>query len=138
MTLPSVVWKRLRELYEPLNAATQFDHLSSIWNISLDDYSSITDYCSALEVATSNFSASGASEFAWFDSHVLALIALMGLPTSYKVTQHNILSKAGSSRLMLNAIKANLLNEQRLLTRESKSADKSNAFQAQKSNEGTN
>src|SRR5260370_2272918 len=63
ITVPSEVWKRLKELYEPLNASTQFDHLSSIWNTSLNDYSSVTEYCSALEVAASNFAASGHAEF---------------------------------------------------------------------------
>ncbi len=82
ITLPLEVWKRLKELYEPLNTSTQFDHLSSIWNTSLSDYSSITEYCSALEIATSNFLVSGAAEFPHFDSHVLMLIALMGLPPS--------------------------------------------------------
>jgi len=63
ITLPLEVWKRLKELYEPLNASTQFDHLSSIWNTSLNNYSSITEYCSALEVAMTNFVASRAAEF---------------------------------------------------------------------------
>ena len=63
ITVPSKVWRRLKELYEPLNASTQFNHLSSIWNTLLDDYSSITEYCSALERAASNFAASGAAEF---------------------------------------------------------------------------
>src|SRR5260370_35266014 len=85
--VPSEVWRRLKELYEPLNVSTQFDHLSSIWNTSLNHYSSVTKYCSALEAAVSNFTASGATEFPCFDSHVLTLIALMGLPSSYKVTQ---------------------------------------------------
>ena len=114
ITLPLEVWKRLKELYELLNTSTQFNHPSSIWNTSLSDYSSITKYCSALEIATSNFLVSGAAEFPPFDSHILALIALMGLPPSYKVTQHNILSKVGSGCLMLNLIKADLLNEERL------------------------
>src|SRR5258708_12988897 len=39
-------------------------------------------------------------------------------PPSYKVTQRNILSKVGSGRLMLDSIKADLLNEERLLARE--------------------
>src|SRR5260221_1257938 len=120
ITLHSEVWTRLKELYEPLNASTQFDHLSSIWNTSLSEYSSITEYCSALEVATSNFSASGAAEFPRFDSHILALITLMALPPSYKVTQCNILLKAGSGHLMLDSIKADLLDEERMLARESK------------------
>ncbi len=47
ITLPSEVWKRL---YELLNASTQFDHLSSIWNTLLNDYSSVTKYCLALEI----------------------------------------------------------------------------------------
>src|SRR5260370_895196 len=65
-------------------ASMQFDHLSLIWNTSLDDYSSVTNYCSALEIVVSNFAASGPAEFPQFNSHVLALIALMGLPPSYK------------------------------------------------------
>jgi len=39
----------------------------------LNDYSSVTKYCSALEIAASNFSASGAAEFPHFDSHIPAL-----------------------------------------------------------------
>src|SRR5258708_12101849 len=109
--LPSEVWKRLKELYELLNASTQFDHLSLIWNTLLNDYSSITEYCSALEMATSNFSASGAAEFPRFDSHILALITLMGLPPSYKVTQCNILLKPGPAHFMLDSIKPDFLNK---------------------------
>src|SRR5258708_37412420 len=104
--LPSEVWKRLKELYELLNASTQFDHLSLIWNTLLNDYSSITEYCAALEMATSNFSASGAAEFPRFDSHILALITLLGLPPSYNVTQCHILLKAGSGDLTLDSIEA--------------------------------
>jgi len=66
---------------------------------------------------------------------MIALIALMGLPPSYKVTQHNILSKAGPLSLLLDSIKGNLLNEERMLAREMKQAEKvANALQAQKSN----
>ena len=41
----------------------------------------------------------------------LALIALM-LPSSYKVTQHNILSKARMTSLLLDSIKVDLLNKE--------------------------
>src|SRR5260370_10434006 len=134
----SEVWKRLKELYEPLNASMQFDHLSSIWNNSLDDYSSVTEYCSALEIVASNFAASGPTEFPRFNSHVLALIAFMGLPPSYKVTQHNILSKVGSGPLMLDSIKADLLNKERLLARENKSSNRlASALQIHRSNDRT-
>src|SRR6266478_7780397 len=89
-------------------------------------------------IAVSNFAASGPAEFPHFDSHVLALIALMGLPSSYKVTQCNILSKAGSGRLMLDSIKADLLNEERLLARESKTSDRAtNALQIHRANDRT-
>ena len=50
-------------------------------------------------------------------------------PPSYKMTQHNILSKTGTSALLLDSIKGDLLNEERLLARETKIA---NAMQAQK------
>jgi len=66
---------------------------------------------------------------------MIALIALMGLPPSYKVMQCNILSKAGPLSLLLNSIKGNLLNGERMLAREMKQAKKvANALQAQKSN----
>ena len=92
-----------------------------------------------LEMAASNFSASGAAEFPCFDSHVLVLITLMGLPPSYKVTQCNILLKAGSGNLILDSIKADLLNEERLLARESKMSDRTaNALQTQRSNKKAN
>src|SRR5260370_36694402 len=105
-SIPSVVWKKLKSLYEPSNASTQFNYLSTIWNISLTDYPSVTAYWSALEVAMLNYLASSPTDF----SHQLALIMLMGLPLSYKVTQCNILSKAGTS-LLLDSIKADLLNK---------------------------
>ena len=137
ITVPCEVWRRLKELYEPLNASTQFDHLSLIWNTSLNHYSSVTDYCSALEQAVSNFMASGATEFPRFNSHVPALITLMGLPP-YKVTQHNILSKAGSGHLMLDSIKADLLNEERLLARENRTSERTaNALQIHRANDRT-
>ena len=50
ISVPAVAWKRLKDLYEPSNLSTQFDHLSMIWNISLDDYTSVTNYCSALKL----------------------------------------------------------------------------------------
>ena len=110
-SIPSVVWKKLKNLYEPSNAWTQFNYLSTIWNILLTDYPSVTAYCSALEVATLNYLASGPTNF----SHQLTLIVLMGLPSSYKVTQCNILSKAGTMSLLLDLIKADLLNKERML-----------------------
>ena len=74
-----------------------------------------------------------------FDSHVFVLIALMGLPASHKVTQHNIISKAGLGHLMLDSIKADVLNEGRLLARENKATDKAaSALQAQKSTDKGN
>src|SRR5260370_41836270 len=51
INVPSMLWKKLKDLYKPLNLSMQFDYLSMIWSISLSDYSSITAYCSALEVA---------------------------------------------------------------------------------------
>src|SRR5260370_4661460 len=42
INIPSVVWKKLKALYEPSNASTQFDYLSTIWAISLTDYPSVT------------------------------------------------------------------------------------------------
>ncbi len=114
ISIPSIVWKKLKNLYEPSNASTQFDYLLTIWNLSLNDYPSITSYCSALKVATLNYLASGPKDF----DHMIALIALMGLPPSYKVMQHNILSKAGPLSLLLDSIKGNLLNEERMLARE--------------------
>src|SRR5258708_13838079 len=81
ITIPSLVWKKLKSLYEPSNASTQFDYLSTIWNLSLNDHPSVTSYCSALEVAASNYLASGPKDF----DHMIALITLMGLPASYKV-----------------------------------------------------
>src|SRR5260370_29706529 len=85
INIPSIVWKKLKALYEPSNALMQFDYLSTIWaiSISLTNYPSVTTYCSILEVAASNYLASGPMDF----SHMLALITLMGLPSSYKVTQ---------------------------------------------------
>src|SRR5260370_5215744 len=109
-SIPSVVWKKLKNLYGPSNALTQFNYLT-IWNIWLTNYPSVTTYCSALEVAASNYLASRPTNF----SHQLTLIALMGLPSSYKVTQHNILSKAGTTSLLLDSIKADLLNKERML-----------------------
>src|SRR5260221_5706738 len=123
ISILSIVWKKLKNLYEPSNASTQFDYLSTIWNLSLDDYPSITSYCSALEVATLNYLASGPKDF----DHMIALIALMGLPPSYKVMQCNILSKAGPLSLLLDSIKGNLLNEERMLARETKQAEKASA-----------
>ena len=135
ISIPSVVWKKLKNLYEPSNASTQFDYLSTIWNLSLDDYPSVTSYCSALEVAASNYLASGPTDF----DHMIALIALMGLPSSYKVTQRNILSKAGPVSLLLDSIKGDLLNEERMLARETKQAEKvANTLQAQKSHKPEN
>ena len=92
MTVPSEVWKKLKDLYKPSNLSMQFDYLSAIWNITLNDYQSVTAYCSALETASSNYSASRPPGSPAFDSHMLTLVALMGLPSSYKVTQCNILS----------------------------------------------
>src|SRR5258708_5353479 len=131
INIPLMVWKKLKNLYEPSNASMQFDYLSTIWNLSLDDHPSVTAYCLALEVAASNYLASGLKGF----DHMIALIVLMGLPPSYKVTQHNILSKAGPLSLLLDSIRGNLLNEERMLAREMKQAEKvANAWQAQKSN----
>src|SRR5260370_28619102 len=63
----------------------------------------------------------------------------MGLPPSYKVTQCNILSKAGSGRLMLDSMKADLLNEEKLLARENKSSDRvASALQIHRSNDRMN
>ncbi len=130
ISIPSVVWKKLKNLYKPSNASTQFNYLSTIWNLSLDDHPSVTSYCSALEVATLNYLASGPKDF----DHMIVLIMLMGLPPSYKVTQCNILSKAGPVSLLLDSIKGDLLNEERMLARETKQAEKvANALQAQKS-----
>ena len=130
INVPSLVWKKLKSLYEPSNASTQFDYLSTIWSISLADYPSVTTYCSALEVAASNYLASGPTDF----SHMLALITLMGLPSSYKVMQQNILSKAGNASLLLDSIKADLLNEERMLARENKNSEKANALQVHRTN----
>src|SRR5260370_4464877 len=109
--IPSMVWKKLKNLYEHSNPSTQFDYLSTIWNILLTNYPSVTAYCSALKVAASNYLASRPTDF----SPQLTLIALMGLPSSYKVTQRNILSKAGTTSLLLDSIKSDLLNEERML-----------------------
>ena len=95
-----------------MNASTQYNHISSIWNTSLNNYALVSEYCSALELAASSFSASGPSEFPCFNSHLLAIIALMGLLASYKFTQHNILSKNGQKCLTLDSIKLDLLNEE--------------------------
>ena len=68
--------------------------------------------------------------------HMLSLIALMRLPSSYKVTQHTILLKAGSSMLM-DSIKGDPLTEERMLACENKQVEKGNAAmqaQAQKNN----
>src|SRR5260370_18856724 len=110
INIPSVVWKKLKALYKPSNASMQFDYLSTIWAISLTDYPSVTAYCSTLEVAASNYLASGPMDF----SHMLALITLMGLPSSYKVMQQNILSKARTTSLLLDSIKVDLLNEEQI------------------------
>ena len=83
ISIPSEVWTKLKNLYEPTNLSTQFRYLSTIWGISLDDYPSITAYCLALEVAASNYLTSRLTNFA----DQLALIALMGLPASYKMVQ---------------------------------------------------
>ena len=116
-----------------MNASTQYDYISSIWNTSLDNYALMSEYCGALELAASSFSTSGPSEFPCFNSHLLAIIALMGLPASYKITQHNILSKYGHKCLTLNMIKSNLLNEEKMLTREIKAGNKKlNALQVHK------
>ena len=116
-----------------MNASTQYDYISSIWNTSLDNYASMSEYCGALELAASSFSTSSPSEFPHFDSHLLTIIALMGLLASYKITQHNILSKYGHKCLTLNMIKSNLLNEEKMLTREIKAGNKNlNALQVQK------
>src|SRR5258708_16312821 len=83
----------------------------------------------------SNYLASGPTDF----DHMIALIVLMGLPSSYKVTQCNILSKAGPVSLLLDSIKGDLLNEERMLAREMKQAEKvANALQAQKSHKPEN
>ena len=82
INVPSMVWRKPKDLYKPSNASTQFNYLSTIWTISLTDYPSVTTYCSALKVAASNYLASGPKDF----SHQLALIMLMGLPSSYKAT----------------------------------------------------
>ena len=118
-SVPSEVWKKLKNLYKPSSLSTQFGYLSTIWGISLDDYPLVTAYCSMLELAASNYFASGPTDFA----HQLALVALMGLPPSYKMTQCNILSKAGTSALLLDSIKGDLLNKERLLVRETKIAN---------------
>ena len=131
--LPSLIWKKLRKFYEPMNASTQYDYISSIWNTSLDNYASMSEYCGTLKLAASSFSMSGPSEFPHFDSHLLTIIALMGLPASYKITQCNILSKHRHKCLTLDAIKSDLLNEEKMLTREIKAGDKNlNALQVQK------
>src|SRR5260370_20703123 len=54
-SIPSVVWKKLKNLYEPSNTSTQFDYLSTIWNILLTNYPSVTTYCLALKVAMLNY-----------------------------------------------------------------------------------
>ena len=41
-SVPSKVWKKLKNLYKPSNLSTQFGYLSTIWGISLDDYPSVT------------------------------------------------------------------------------------------------
>ncbi|SRR5258708_3472849 len=131
--IPAIAWKRLKDFYEPSNLSTQFDHLSTIWNISLDDHTSVTDYCSALELTMTRYLASGPIDM-W---HMLSLIALMRLPSSYKVTQCTILSKAGPSVLLMDSIKGDLLTEERMLACENKQTEKNNAAmqaQAQKSN----
>ena len=69
ISIPSMVQKKLKDLYEPSNALTQFDYLSTIWTMSLNDYPSVTAYCLALQVAASNYLASGPIGF----SHQLAL-----------------------------------------------------------------
>jgi len=128
----SIVWKKLKALYEPWNlASTQFHYVSTIQNLSLDNYPSITAYCSALEVAASNYLASGPKDL----DHMIVLFVLMGLPPSYKVMQHNILSKTGLVSLLLDSIKGDLLNEERMLARETKQVENvTNALQAQKVN----
>src|SRR5258708_1259129 len=123
ISIPSIVWKKLKKLYEPSNASTQFNYLSTIWNLSLNDYPSVTSYCSALEVATLNYLASGPKGF----DHMIALIVLMDLPPSYKGMQCNIRSKALPLSLLLDSIKGNLLNEERMLARETKQAEKASA-----------
>ena len=94
----------------------------------------VTAYCSAIETAASNYLATGPTDFA----HLLALIALMGLPSSYRMAQRNILSKADSNALQLDSIRRDLLNEEWLLARENKHAEKvANAMQVQKYKKGT-
>ncbi len=129
ISILSLVWKKLKSLSKPSNASTQFDYLSTIWSLSLNDHPSVTAYCSALEVGALNYLASRPKDF----DHMIALIVLMGLPASYKVTQHNILSKTRMGSLLLDLIKGDLLNEERMLARETKQAKKvANALQAQK------
>ena len=125
ISVPSKVWKRLKNLYKLSNLSTQFGYLSTIWNISLDNYPLVTAYCSALEIAASNYLASGPTDFA----HQLALVALMGLPPSYKMIQCNILLKAGTSMLLLDSIKGDLLTKEQLSVRETKIT---NAMQVQR------
>src|SRR5260370_1585393 len=95
-SIPSVVWKKLKNLYEPSNAWTQFNYLSTIWNILLTDYPSVTTYCSALEVVMLNYLASRPPNF----SHQLALIVLMGLPSPYNLTQPTILPQPSTMSLL--------------------------------------
>ena len=57
----------------------------------------------------------------------------MGLLASYKINQHNILSKNGHRCLTLDLIKADLLNKEKMLAREVKTGHKNlNALQVQK------
>ena len=37
INIPSMVWKKLKDLYEPSNTSTQFNYLSKIWTISLSN-----------------------------------------------------------------------------------------------------
>jgi transposase InsO family protein len=135
-TLPSIIWRKLKQLYEPTNLSTQFDYAATIFRASLNDHSSVSDYCAILENAAANYTASGPAFHSQFPSHLLALFALMGLPPSYKVTQRNILSRVGTGALNLDAIKGDLLNEERLQAREAAEADRvANAMQAQRHDE---
>ncbi len=60
----------------------------------------------------------------------------MRLPPSYKVTQHTILLKAGSSVLLMDSIKGDLLTEERMLAHENKQIEKTNATMQAQSQKG--
>ena len=50
INVPSMVWKKLKDLYEPSNASTQFDYLSTIWTISLSHHLLICTQSSSIEL----------------------------------------------------------------------------------------